>query len=214
MKNLSLTALVCALLVTGCGFGAIRGNGHITTDQRTVGDFNEIETGGQFDIEWRTGPPFLSITTDQNLLQYIDSEVIDNRLRLHSSGHIWPTRGVKVIVSSQTRNGARLTGAVELTAKQLSGTKFYFQSRGASKVRLDGTVDELLADMTGASELEANDLHTRTAEVSTTGAADAEVNVSDSLKVSITGAGKVTYSGNPPKVEKHIAGAGSIRHHD
>jgi len=214
MKKLSLTALVCALLVAGCGFSGIRGNGDITTDQRTVGDFSEIEAGGQFDIEWRSGPPLLSITTDQNLLQHIDSEVRDNRLRLRSSGHIWPTRGVKVIVSSQTRNGARLSGAVELTAKQLSGTKFYFQSRGASKVRLDGTVDELLADMTGASEVEANDLHTKTAEVSTTGAADAEVNVSDSLRVSITGAGKVTYSGNPAKVEKHITGAGSIRHRD
>ena len=213
MKNLSLTALVCALLVTGCGFG-IRGNGHITTDQRTVGDFNEIEAGGQFDIDWRSGPPSLSITTDQNLLQYIDSQVTDNRLRLRSSGHIWPTRGVKVIISTPTRNGARLRGAVELTAKQLSGPKFYFQSTGASKVRLDGTTDELLADMTGASELEANDLHTKTAEVSTTGAADAEVNVSDSLKVSITGAGKVTYSGNPSNVEKHITGAGSIRHRD
>src|SRR5262249_24895515 len=144
--------LVCALLVAGCGFSGIRGNGDITTDQRTVGDFSEIEAGGQFDIEWRSGPPLLSITTEQNLLQHIDSEVRDNRLRLRSSGHIWPTRGVKVIVSSQTRNGARLSGAVELTAKQLSGTKFYFQSRGASKVRLDGTVDELLADMTGASE--------------------------------------------------------------
>ena len=214
MKKLSLTALVCALLVAGCGFSGIRGNGDITTDQRTVGDFSEIEAGGQFDIEWRSGPPLLSITTDQNLLQHIDSEVRDNRLRLRSSGHIWPTRGVKVIVSSQTRNGARLSGAVELTAKQLSGTKFYFQSRGASKVRLDGTVDELLADMTGASEVEANDLHTKTAEISTTGAADAEVNVSDSLRVSITGAGKVTYSGNPAKVEKHITGAGSIRHRD
>jgi Putative auto-transporter adhesin, head GIN domain len=214
MKNLSRTALVCALLVTGCGFSAIRGNGHITTDQRTVGDFNEIDAGGQFDIEWRSGPPLLSITTDQNLLQHIDSEVTDNRLRLRSGGHIWPTRGIKVIVSSPTRNGAKLTGAVELRAGQLSGSKFYFQSRGASKVRLDGTVDELLADMTGASELEANDLHTKIAEVSTTGAADAEVNVSDSLKVSITGAGKVTYSGNPANVEKHITGAGSIRHRD
>jgi hypothetical protein len=30
------------------------------------------------------------------------------------------------------------------------------------------------------------------------------------LKVAITGAGKVTYSGNPT-IEKHITGAGSIR---
>jgi hypothetical protein len=40
------------------------------------------------------------------------------------------------------------------------------------------------------------------------------VAVSESLKVSITGAGKVVYSGNPPTVEKHVSGAGSIRHKD
>ena len=40
----------------------------------------------------------------------------------------------------------------------------------------------------------------------------AEVAASETLKVSITGAGKVIYSGNPPTIEKHISGAGSIRH--
>jgi len=32
--------------------------------------------------------------------------------------------------------------------------------------------------------------------------------------VAIAGAGKVTYSGNPPTIEKHISGAGSIRRKD
>jgi len=36
---------------------------------------------------------------------------------------------------------------------------------------------------------------TKTAEISSTGASHAEVAVSESLKVSITGAGKVIYSG-------------------
>jgi hypothetical protein len=66
--------------------------------------------------------------------------------------------------------------------------------------------------MTGASELRAGSLQTKTAEISTTGAADADIMVSNTLKVSITGAGKVTYSGNPSTVEKHVTGAGSIRH--
>ena len=214
MNKLSPFSLALALALTGCGLGGIRGNGHIVTDQRTIGDFNELEAGGMFEIEWRNGPPALSITTDQNLLEYIDNRIIENRLRLRTHGHFWPTRGVKVVVSSPQRNGAKLSGAVDLTAKQLTGAKFYFQSTGASKVRLDGAVDSLLADMTGASELDAENLRTKTSEVSTTGAADAEVNVSDSLKVSITGAGKVSYSGNPPTIEKHITGAGSIRHRD
>jgi hypothetical protein len=62
--------------------------------------------------------------------------------------------------------------------------------------------------------LDAAELHVKTATISSTGASKADVNVSESLKVSITGAGKVTYEGNPPTIDKQISGAGSIRHKD
>src|SRR6266536_513998 len=65
-----------------------------------------------------------------------------------------------------------------------------------------------------ASHLKAAALQTKTAEISIQGAGDAEVAVAEKLKVAIAGAGKVTYSGNPPTIEKHISGAGSIRHKD
>lgn len=208
---LSIFAIV-AVLLSGCHWVGIRGNGHITTDQRTISAFSEIEADGAFEIEWRSGAPTLGITTDENLLQHIENENIDNRLRLHSHKNLWPTHGIKVVVSSPTRAAAKLTGATRLTASQLSGAKFAVESTGAARVTLDGTVDDLLADMTGASELSAKSLQTKTAQISTTGAADADLSVSDTLKVSITGAGKVNYSGNPPTIEKHITGAGSIRH--
>ncbi len=101
-----------------------------------------------------------------------------------------------------------------MTANQLTGGNFAVESTGAATVTLDGALDKLLADMTGASKLKAGSLQTKTAELSTTGAADADIVVSETLKVSITGAGKVTYSGNPPTIEKHITGAGSVRHRD
>jgi hypothetical protein len=107
-----------------------------------------------------------------------------------------------------------MRGAVKLIVKQLSGPTFALESKGASEVILDGTIDRLLADMTGASQLAADGLQAKTAEISTTGAGDADVSVSDTLKVVITGAGKVTYSGNPPTIKKQITGAGSIRHKD
>jgi len=213
MKKTYIALLTAAaVLVCGCHWAGIRGNGHVTTDSRNISAFSEIEAHGAFQIEWRNGAPALSITTDENLLNYIESENTDNRLRLHSDKNLWPTHGIKVVVSSPTRFGARLTGATRLTANQLSGAKFAVESTGAAHVTLDGNIDQLLADMTGASELNAQSLQTKTAEISTTGAADANIAVSETLKVSITGAGKVIYSGNPPTIEKHIAGAGSIRH--
>jgi hypothetical protein len=210
-KTISFAA-VLAIMLGGCHWLGIRGNGQITTDQRTIASFSEIEANGAFQIEWRSGAPALSITTDENLLRYIDSEKVDDRLRLHSARNLWPTHGIKVVASSPTRYAARLTGATRLTATQLSGGKFAVESSGAATVMLDGAVDKLLADMTGASELKAGSLQTKTAELSATGAADADVAVSDTLKVSITGAGKVTYFGNPLSIEKHITGAGSVRH--
>jgi len=213
MNKITLALLAAVILSTaGCRWGGIIGNGHLLTDTRSISDFSEIEADGGFQIEWRTGPPSLSITTDENLLRYISNENIDRRLRLHSRGNLWPTHHINVLISSPTRSGAKLTGATRLTAKQLSGHSFAIESTGAAKVMLDGNVDELVTDMTGASRLEAESLHTKTAEISSTGASHAEVAVNETLKVSITGAGKVIYSGNPPTVEKHITGAGSIRH--
>ena len=206
MKNTTLAFLAALFLVAGCRWGGIRGNGHIVTDNRPVTDFSEIEADGGFYIEWRNGPPSLSITTDENLLRHI--------LDLHSRGNLWPTHHINVAISSPTRAGARLTGAARLTANQLSGQAFAVESTGAARINLDGAVDDLVTDMTGASKLMADSLQTKTAEISSTGASHAEVKVSDTLRVSITGAGKVIYSGNPPHVEKHISGAGSIRQKD
>jgi len=214
MKKITIVFLsVCVALAAGCRWVGVRGNGHIKTDDRTISAFTDIDAGGAFEIEWQEGPPALHITTDQNLLSYVESDVSGDTLHLRTHDQIWPTHGIKVVISSPTRADARIRGAVKLTAKQLTGPKFALEASGASHVSLDGNIDELLADMTGASKLEASGLQTRGAEISTTGAGHAEVAAAQSLKVAITGAGKVTYSGNP-KIEKHITGAGSIHRKD
>jgi putative autotransporter adhesin-like protein len=214
MKKIIFVFLAaCVVLAVGCRWVGIRGNGHITTEDRTISTFTEIDAGGAFEIEWQSGSPALRITTDENLLSHVESDVSGDTLRLRTHDQIWPTHGIKVVISSPTRAAARIRGAVKLTAKQLTGPKFALEASGASHVLLDGNIDGLLADMTGASELEASGLQTKTAEISTTGAGDAEVAVAETLKVAITGAGKVTYSGNPT-IQKRITGAGTVRRKD
>src|ERR1043166_5038822 len=216
MNKITVSALgLILILSTGCRWTlGIRGNGHIVTDQRRVGSFSEVSATGGLKIEWQNGPPSLSVTTDENLLQYVENSITNDQLRLRTRERLSPTHGIKIVVSSPVRNGANISGAVDLTALQLAGPKFYFKSTGASDVKLDGAVDELSADMTGASDLRAKNLQVKSAEISTTGAADGEISVTESLTVSITGAGSVTYHGNPPHIEKHVTGAGSIRHKD
>jgi hypothetical protein len=215
MRKILIVLLVgFVVMVAGCHLPGVRGNGQIKTEDRQVGAFANLDAGGAFEIEWESGSPALRITTDENLLPYIENNVSDDTLRLRTRDHIWPTHGIKVVISSPTRTGGRIRGAVKLTVKQLSGPTFALESKGASEVTLSGNIDRLLVDMTGASQLAAAGLQTKTAEISTTGAGDSEVAVSDTLNVAITGAGKVTYSGNPATIKKQITGAGSIRHKD
>ena len=202
------------VLVVGCHLPGVRGNGHIKTEERPITAFANVDASGTFEIEWQSGSPSLRITTDENLLRYIDNDISGDTLHLRTRDHVWPTHGIKVVISSPTRTGGKMRGAVKLTVKQLSGPTFALESKGAAEVVLDGSIDRLLVDMTGASQLAADGLQAKTAEISTTGAGDADVSVTDTLKVVITGAGKVTYSGNPPTIEKQITGAGSIRRRD
>lgn len=215
MKTITVAFLAgCLALIAGCEWAGVKGNGHIATDQRPIEEFSEIHSRGGFDIEWRAGSPALSITTDENLLPEIESRKVDNHLELRTREQLRPTHRIKVVVSSSQRIGAKLTGAGDLNVPALTAEKFAVQSSGAANVTLDGTVGELLADMSGACDLKARALQARIVQISITGAGSAQVNAADTLRVAITGAGDVTYFGNPKTMEKHISGAGSIRHKD
>src|ERR1700745_2113799 len=136
ITTVSLAACV-ALMGAGCHWVGIRGNGHIKTDERPVSAFANIDTRGAFTIEWQNGTPSLRITTDENPLSYIDSNVSNNTLHLHRREQIRPSHEVRVAIARPARERATTSGAVKLDAKQLSGARFALESRGASRVSLE-----------------------------------------------------------------------------
>jgi hypothetical protein len=214
MKPYSLLVpCLAAIVLAGCDIDTgIRGSGNVVTVQRPIEDFTEISARGGVRVDWHSGAPSLSVTTDDNLVDLFETKVAKNRLEMRSRERVRPTRGIKVAISSASLNAARLSGAADLVAHGITGNVFAVETTGAASITLDGTVDELLADMTGASELKAKGLQAKVVGISATGAADAWVTASEKLRVAITGAGDVTYSGNPATIEKKVTGAGSIHH--
>ncbi|HEY2801629.1 MAG TPA: head GIN domain-containing protein [Chthoniobacterales bacterium] len=211
LPALSLLVLFSA----GCDWHRIRGNGHVVTDQRRVSAFSRVDAGGFYELEWHPGPPSCSITTDENLLSHITTRMDGTQLKIEmEEGPLAPTDGIKVVITSPSLNQAEFSGAVEFTASQLSGATFALETSGAANVTLSGKVNRLLASLTGASKLMAADLPAEDVEMSVTGAGKADVSASNSLRAAITGAGKVTYGGNPKSVEKKITGAGKIEPRD
>ena len=123
-KILIVLLAACVVLVAGCHLPGVRGNGQIKTEERPVTAFADVDASGAFEIEWQGGAPALRITTDENLLPYVENNISGDTLRLRTRDHVWPTHGIKVVISSPTRTGAKMRGAVKLTVKQLSGPTF------------------------------------------------------------------------------------------
>lgn len=207
----ALSTLAALTLLSGCHWVGVKGNGNVTTENRPIPNFTTMEADGAFEVQWSSGPASLGITTDQNLLEYIKTTTSGETLKIEWVKPLKGTRGIKINIASPILTGAQLNGAVRLVAANLSGQKFVLEANGATRVALNGNVNELTASMNGASRLEAESLQTQTTELSINGAGRADVTASETLKVAIAGAGKVTYKGDPKTIEKDISGAGSIK---
>jgi hypothetical protein len=211
LKLATLGALGAALLLlSGCNeWKGVRGNGNLTTENREISDFENLEADGAFTVTWSAGAPSLSIRTDDNLQEHISTRVRNGKLTIGWERNLRPTDTVRVQITSRSLRKVELNGAVRMTAEQLRGREFYLEANGATRVTLSGATDAIQAEMNGASRLNAEALQTRAADLSINGAGRAEVNASNVLRVAVAGAGRVTYSGNP-EVHKEITGAGRV----
>lgn len=207
---LKLSTVAGLILLSGCYMPGPRGNGHITSESRNVPEFSAVKAGGAFDIQWVSGPTEVVVTTDKNLQPHITATVAQHTLRLDWDEQVRPTKGIKVKLSSGSLSAAELNGAVRFAATKLAGDSFALEGNGATRCVLDGSIARFTANLNGASRLDADQLQTRECEMSISGAGRADVNATEMLNVSISGAGKVTYGGNPAKVEKRVSGAGKI----
>jgi hypothetical protein len=208
-----ITLSLVLLLLNGCHWVGVRGNGHVTTDTRPVTNFTKLEADGAFTVNWSPGAPALKITTDSNLMEYVRTVQDGDKLHIEWLKPLKGTHGIKIEIASSGLTAAQLNGAVRFVGSNLAGSEYYLEANGATRVALNGKVNAMSGEMNGASRLDAESLETRAMELSISGAGRADVNASDALKVAISGAGKVTYSGDPT-VSKEISGAGKVSKRD
>lgn len=204
--------LVAAVVIAGCSrLLGIKGDGLVTTTNRPIADFSALEVSGAYQIQWSSGKPALTISTDQNLLPLITTSLSGNSLHIDCQENLRPTKGITIIISSTSLTDVQLNGAVSMTAGNLSGHDLKLESNGASSINVAGSVTNLEADLSGTTKLDGISLHTQTAKVSLNGASYADVTVTETLDASISGVGVLTYGGNPKSVDKTVGGVGRIQ---
>ena len=193
------------------GFGGVRGNGSVQTERRDIRGFKSVDVSGVFQVEIVAQKDFgVQVEADENLLQYIKTEVEDGVLEISTSKRIKSSSGLKVRISAPDIEKLEVSGVAKVWLSDLKNLGLEVDASGHSKVDLSGQADKLVVDVSGASKIEAENLKTRAATVSASGASYVGVFATDALRTSASGASHISYTGGATDVVKNTSGASSI----
>lgn len=223
MKKFGFIIFIIALAVglafsTNCSFsgnignlGGVQGSGTSKTETRKVSGFTKIDASGAVNVEVTVGSSFsVEVTADDNLLANIKTEASGDTLKIFSEDRISSKTKINIKVSMPEIENFEVSGASSGSVTNVKADDLELKASGASKIKIEGTVNELNADASGASTIDAENLKTEDAEVEASGASNAVVAVNNELKASASGASKISYIGEPKTIKQDSSGASSI----
>ena len=193
------------------------GSGESVTEQRTVGDFDAVQTSSIKVLVRQGTTPSVSVQADRNLLPLLETVVEDGaqgkvlKLRWKRwSGVLTRVEPVVTVVVVRLQ-ALTVSGSGDIVAEPLKLPKLLARVEGSGDVKLNGLVaDELKIEIKGSGDVQASG---RASQLSVSIAGSGDVQTADlkadDVVVSIAGSGDVVYGGNAV-VKKSVAGSGSV----
>jgi Putative auto-transporter adhesin, head GIN domain len=209
-----LFALGLGLLLSGCDvlFDTIQGSGKSTTETRNVSGFTTVELDGSGDLQLQqTGTESLTITADDNLLQYLTSDINNGRLKLgtKSGTNVRSSKPVLYTLTVKNLNGIVLAGSGNIGGKDLASDSMRIEIAGSGNITTSGSADHAELIVEGSGNYSGDSFKTKNARVEIDGSGGVIVAASDTLDVTINGSGSVEYIGDP-KVTTTSHGSGTV----
>ena len=213
-----LTAVLTACEIN-CGSGnlgpltRVSGSGNVVTETRTVSGFDGVTVNGAGNVLVdQTGTESLTITTDDNLLQYITTEVRGGKLVIEfKPGLIFDrVKELTFNIGAKNLSSVEADGAANVQGKNIATEKLSVKLNGASAITLSGTATEQDVVLDGVGAYNGAELASQRAQVTDDGMGAAVVRVSDKLDANVNGLGGIEYIGNP-QVTKSVSGPGTVQ---
>lgn len=190
---------------------AKKGSGVAGSEVREASGFKGVDVGGVFQAEITAGKEFsVEVEADDNLLQYIKTEVRDGVLHIETTERLNSHTPMRLRISAPDIESIDVSGASHVSLSGVKNSSLDIDTSGASKVKIEGETAAVTIGVSGASSIDAESLKAQTATVEASGASKVNVFVTERLKSDASGASKIAYSGNPTSVEKNTSGASSV----
>lgn len=237
MKSITTYFTVLLLIVSTNSFSqknTIKANGNITTENRTVANFDKIAISGSFKvtlIKGKEGP--ITIEASDNLMEAIETEVKDGLLsvKFKSGWNIRNSKRINITITFENITGIAMSGSGSVTstdeviandlAIKISGSgslnlkvftdKLETAVSGSGNVKLKGETNILTCSISGSGNVNAADLKASITNAKVSGSGNVKVNALKEIHAKTSGSGHVYYSGNPTIIKVNSSGSGSIR---
>ncbi len=238
-----LFSIVPIILIAGTFVGCdinnadtIKGSGDVITIKKDFADFTKVNLANAFDGTVTRDDNFsVVIKIDDNLEKYLNIKMVDNTLKIYlDSGHHYKNETIEAEITMPFLDELDLSGATRADISgfisdhnldiHLSGASRVFGTivasdadfdiSGASKLNLEGSVENLKVKASGASDADLRDFAVENVDISLSGASDGTVNLTGTLDADISGASKLWYYGNPTMGDIETSGASKIEKAD
>jgi len=229
----TIAMTVLMLMISACGIVPAFGSRTLITETRDVSGFTRVEVsgGGTMDII-QDGTESLTVETDDNVMQYITSEVRGGTLylgmdfgirsflpsRLHFTLHIKDLAGISTsgsweVVAASIQTGSLniiTSGSGKVTINALTADQLNTTVSGSGDLDLSGDVKEQTISISGSGKYAAGDLQSTTANIGISGSGNVTVWATERLTAHVSGSGDVSYYGSP-QVSFEESGSGDIQ---
>lgn len=239
MRKSIAAAVIAASAATGaCGQMHHEGAGPTVSRNYQVGNFQQIEVAGPYDVTVKTGGnAAVSAQGSQNLLDRTTVEVQGNKLVIRPeerhgfSFFSFRTRGhANFTVTVPQLSGAAIAGSGDIHVDRVQGGDFEGSVAGSGGLDV-GTIDVQALKLSiggsgsakagagkaqsadysigGSGDIDAGGVQTQQSKISIAGSGSVKANASAAANVSIMGSGDVNVAGGA-KCTINKAGSGSV----
>lgn len=212
----------------------IKGNGTITTTTRSVANYDKIGVGGSFYVTLVKGKEGnITIKADENLLEYIETEVENGSLKINTKKgyQIQTNKKIEITIPFEEIEAVSLAGSGNINSDATINTNTLKLSlagsgdltlkvetesvntniAGSGNMNLKGETTNLTCSIAGSGNVNAYDLKSDISTIKIAGSGNANLNAENEIHGSSVGSGNIYYSGNPTIVKVKSVGSGSVK---
>ena len=212
----------------------VKGNGKVVTEERTVKSFDEVSASAGINVViTQDEKEFLEVEADENLLEYIITEVNGTTLKIHwkQGTNVRSFKKVLVHVTckelTQVRassgadiysKGTIKTGKMTISSSSAADIKLSLEAEviscnasSGADVELKGKTDKLMVSASSGADIEATEIAANIVDAKASSGADISVIALKEINASASSGGDITYFGDPQVKNVKSSSGGSVK---